>query len=137
MKLAIDQSCSADKTDDLVLYVTVNGQTKRMDPRSTAGLDFNVNVRANDTLSISTSGFECDFSCGEHPADVLNSPNDRIGSIEMAFTGPRFGGTGTIGSTKTYRMKSQTNNTNDRSEVLTMGDYAIKATSKEVPPGSQ
>jgi hypothetical protein len=122
-----DISCTSDDDDELVVYASVNNRTLRIPNSNTTG-PILVDLRADETLTISTGGFECDLSCGERWDDEFTeAPNDRIGTTKMAFTGPSFGASPTL----TYRLASQADLTTPRSRELSRRDYSVEVTIRE------
>jgi hypothetical protein len=131
-----DLSCTKGNNDDeLVLYGAVNGHFQRFG--NGAGFTLQtVTVAASEDLTISTHGFECDLSCGERWDDgLLDSPNDRIGTTEIAFpANEAFAG---VGNTATYeRIHSQPDTATVRSRSLSAGDYKLVVSITEVLTGS-
>jgi hypothetical protein len=121
-----------DHHDEVVMYATVNGTTLRMQDTGQTCLPV-VRVRADETLSVGTNGYECDWSCDEHwDDDFIASPNDRIGTVQMAFTSAQnFGAPAALGSTATYTQLSQPDLTTAKSRHFSAGDYRLTVTITE------
>jgi hypothetical protein len=127
-----DISCESDDDDELVVYASIGNKYVRIPNTNTTGPVL-VDVRADETLTISTQGFECDLSCGERWDDEFTeAPNDRIGTTKMAFTATEnFGAR--PGQPTTYRLFSQPDLTTPRARELTARDYNAEVTISEVP----
>jgi hypothetical protein len=118
--------CHENMPEELVVWLTVNGQAKLYSEDEENCLI--TPVYSGDTLAIGTHGFECDFSCGEHwHDDFVIAPDDRIGKTRAAFTeeqnwGLQNGGPGT------YVLTSQPDLATPISRKKSAGDYRMTIT---------
>jgi hypothetical protein len=126
-----DISCESDDDDELVVYASIGNKYVRIPNTNTTGPVL-IDVRADETLTITTGGFECDLSCGERWDDEFTeAPNDRIGTTKMAFTAAENFGARPGQSTK-YVLFSQPDLTTPRARELTAADYTAEVTISEV-----
>jgi hypothetical protein len=131
------EGCSTDTRQELVTWISANGQSRLYADGGDNCLA--VNLYPDDTLAISSHGFECDFSCGEHwDDDFTAAADDRIGFTRASFTADQNwglpGGTTSTGQTLsgTYTLTSQPDLATINSRQKSAGDYTMTVTI--VPP---
>jgi hypothetical protein len=124
--------CDTDTRQELVTWITANGQSRLYVDGGDNCLS--LNVYPDDTLTVGSHGFECDFSCGEHwDDDFTAAADDRIGFTRASFTqnmnwglpGVSLGG---ITFTGTYRLTSQPDLATTKSRQSSAGDYTMTVT---------
>jgi hypothetical protein len=129
------EDCQDNGPEELVLWMTVNGQAKLYSKDEDNCLT--ATVLPGDTLSVGTHGFECDFSCGERwgtndANEIADETDDRIGVTSAAFTERQnWGLSGGPSSNGSYVLVSQPDVSTHRSRSLTPGDYKIAVTIQE------
>jgi len=119
-----DEFCDKNIPEELVLWLTVNGEAKLFS--QTEDNCIRVSVTSGETLRIGTHGFECDFSCGERwqDSDFANGADDRIGTINLAFTEQQNFGLLPNGGLARYVVSSQPDLATDRSRRH-LADYRM------------
>jgi hypothetical protein len=145
-----DVSCQKDDTSEIVMYGALSDQTFPIPvsapvPASLGGhggpgtghVCKTVTLRNDETLSISTHGYECDLSCSEHWDDsYLEASDDKIGHTHMSFTAAQNFGAPAMGQTSAYALASQPDLGTSRSRFQSPRGYQTTARITEVAVAS-